>query len=484
MSYLGPVRFDVVGDRAKAAKYFGIARKFIGDLIAVGGGVMHNRMRRNLEDGTVIEVQIAGKIVSAVINVTGVGIDAENDVLMYVSSSGGELQVLNLTKKKRSTFFTGLGSLLAQQTTKGGALLYMTGSAGVVARLDMKKVEGFAKTYAVKTPDSNDYNTWGNFVGAATIVDGVAARVYKIELSPDGENLLVAFEGSGVADNFGVVIKEGVGGTLLVEAKTLDLKKIFRMSDQPAPFAWAPNSEKFYVSTVKATDNGDIQASQDLRDLITSTSDYVSVFNKDGALLGSRLLKTWAFEPTGGFFRSVKRVVVSRDNKVVYVSVEGGVFWTDTGSYIYALDATDNTLPILEAYTLPDDSKHLSLSVTPGGGRLTLLRQLGADPATVMEFDISNGGLELLSNTASLNFNTPTQTGLNKPEVLRAAPHSSIPGDATLRFLHSKNGAVSVMYAYNDFAKPPISEYDISEFNTFAPYCLFRKTTVQKVAPK
>ncbi len=62
--YHGPVRFNVIGDRRLAAPYYGVARRFLGDLASrlAEAGISAGYQERRFNDGTVIRVQVAGEV--------------------------------------------------------------------------------------------------------------------------------------------------------------------------------------------------------------------------------------------------------------------------------------------------------------------------------------------------------------------------------------------------------------------------------------
>ncbi len=71
MEYLRPVRLVLQGDRDKAHAHVRDARRLIASLRARSAGVMSNRDVRELSDGTIIEVIIAGLDTTAIITAPG-----------------------------------------------------------------------------------------------------------------------------------------------------------------------------------------------------------------------------------------------------------------------------------------------------------------------------------------------------------------------------------------------------------------------------
>jgi len=72
--YQPPVRFNVIGDRRLAAPYYGVARRFLGDLASrlFEAGISSGTAERRFNDGTVIRVSVMGEIYEVEIRVAQV----------------------------------------------------------------------------------------------------------------------------------------------------------------------------------------------------------------------------------------------------------------------------------------------------------------------------------------------------------------------------------------------------------------------------
>lgn len=439
------------GDRAAAEPYLPYARKLLG---FVKQDAQANRLRthqatKQLPDGALVVAEIVGDIPRITITPPPGGGFVEEVIYLYASSDGG-LRIFDLGTRKLVKTITGLGDYDLQAVSESGLVAWMTYqpaaiSAAVIARVDIAATTAAGRTYPVQTPaeDPDDPPV------AGTALDSDAAL-----LSPDGKRLLLRFSSSGVAS----AIREGVGGVLLVDTETLEpLRAPIRMTYDPAPMAWAPDSSRFYLGCALPDDVGDLPDSAGrLAALTTSSADYVAAFDADGVLLGAQQVSTWDEAPNSGFSRHVKGLAATADR--VYASV-------DVPPTLQALKAADLApVATLDLSDLGAAAPPL-LCLARDGTRLFL-----ANGDAVGVAALANDELELEQVVTHAEY--ATDAPLREPAypVLQLGPRSRVgqpPDDR--RFFLNTDGDSRVLRAFRQFdlhegAPRDAYQFDLAEW--------------------
>lgn len=268
-----------------------------------------------LADGTEVTARFIGDMPEVTYRHTGEEVGVEEVIHLYASSSGG-LRIIDLGTRLLTKTLLGLEDWDLQSVSSNGRIAWMVYQPSVIAfaaaaRVDIAASTATNRTYTVMTPaaDPDDPPEPGRAIDADAAL-----------LSPDGTRLLLHFSASGTT---GGSLREGVGGVLLVDAETLvPLRAPIRMTFDPAPMAWAPDSSRFYLGCSMPDDIGDLPDSAARLDaLTTSNNDYVVAFDANGIWQGAQAVASWQFAPDAGFARRVKALAAT--NERVYASVDG-----------------------------------------------------------------------------------------------------------------------------------------------------------------
>jgi hypothetical protein len=282
-----------------------------------------------------------------------------------------------------------------------------------------------------------------------------------ISLSPDGKLALVHFGGSMTT---GGVVREGVGGVLLVDAETLaPLREPIRMTFKPAPVAWAPDSSRFYVACSQPDDVGDAPTDARLQALTESEQDYIAAFSADGVLIGAVSIASWTFTPDSGWSRLVRSIAASNDRVYIGVAPDLG---DPQPPRLLALNsdtlAVEDSLPLGAASA----AAPTTICVARGGSTVTL-----AYSDRVAEVAVADGGALSLSFVSQhTDFTTYAPIRADATAVLQLGPESraGVPAD-NRRFHYNHDTDIRVVRGYRDVslddAGDPQPEYvlDLNE---------------------
>ena len=460
----------VNGDRALAAPYLPYARKMLGYVQEqrASNGVQTQELNRVLKDGTRITASFAGNIPRIEITPANPKAPMEEVIYLYVSATDG-LRIYDLGTRTLVKHVTGLGAYLLHDVNAAGNVAWLAYDLGVstasMARVDITALSAFGVTYTVKTPAPDEDDP---------PIDGVASESNDATLSPDEKVLLMHFGGSATT---GGILQEGVGGVLVLDPTTLLMRRPpIRMTFEPAPLAWAPDSSRFYVGCSRNDDVGDLPATARLQDLTESTNDYVAVFDADGVLLGSRQLATWLDPPGAGFSRMVKGIVAS--NERVYVSVDGVIGFTGDLPTLYVLDATDSTLPVVTSLSLSSITTieaPPNLCLSRDGKTLTL-----SYPERVVELDVAGDALAIRYVAEHAQLHTWAPGREPAYDELQLGPLSRFGGQPdNRRFFYNIDTDVNVVRAYATFELggdgDPSKRYEL-DLRAVSPDVTFKRT--------
>lgn len=295
------------------------------------GGVTTQVIRREAPDGTLVEARLVdGEPVVTYLPKGSEGA-MEEVIYLYASAEDG-LHVYDLGRKQQAQLITGLGAYGVHDVSKDGKVAYLsTGGATtmVTVRVDIPALTAFGYSYQVKTANAPD---------DGVPIDGLASATEagRLQRSPDGKKLLVHFGGSMTT---GGIAREGIGGLLLVDESTLAPSRApIRMTFKPAPMAWAPNSEHFYVGCSLSDDPGDLTDTARLGAAASSVTDYVAKFDAAGVLQTSQAVTTWSFTPDAGFSRLVQGIAASDEHVFVSINADIG----SPGGPILQVHTADN----------------------------------------------------------------------------------------------------------------------------------------------
>jgi hypothetical protein len=249
-----------------------------------------------------------------------------------------------------------------------------------------------------------------------------------------------------------------------------------RMTFEPAPMAWAPDSSRFYLGCSRNDDVGDVPTTARLQALTESPNEYVAVFDADGVLLGSRQLTTWLDPPDAGFARMVKGIVANAER--VYVSVDGVLGFTGMLPMLYVLDATDDTLPILGSMplgTITVDEAPPNLCLARDGKTLTLSY---AD--RVAELDVSSDDPAIRYVAEHADFHTWAPGRDPAYDELQLGPLSRFGGQPdNRRFFYNIDTDVNVVRGYGTLElgddDNPAERYEL-DLRAASPGVTFKKT--------
>lgn len=429
------------------------------------GGSKSQTITRQLPDGSVVRARYVGDQPVIEISTAPAPPGGIEEIIHLFASSPGGLRIFDLGSKTLVRTVTGVEAYDLHAVSRDGDIAWMgyapafSNPSAIVARVDLANNSAFGYSYAANTPNAG-----------GTTDAGLAIGVDAITQSPDDALILVHFSGSGTT---GGVVREGVGGVILADSETLvPIRPPIRMTFEPAPFAWRPDGERFFLAASKNDDVGDAPTNARLTALTESTTDYVAAFDKDGLLLGSRLLVTWATAPDAGFSRSIKAIVATNDR--LYVSARD--FDANTRT-LYVLDAATTSMNVLGSFdltaTLADAPSILCL--TRGGTRLR-----AATGTRILEFDVENATPSLLYNVAKPEYATLAPSRAESFDALQLGPKSRLgrPPDDRQFFMNYDTiptPDIRVLRAYRKFeagSDDPVYEFDLAEWETDLNYRL------------
>jgi hypothetical protein len=413
-------------------------------------------IHRTLDDGTKLSAYVRGKD-NYWVSITEAGeeeIGGEDEVDItraYISSTGG-LRVYDLASKKLVKTLTGLENFEVDDVSAGGNIVYMSGTLAV--RVDLTNDSAFGYSYVIDALD----------IGPVIVPDQYA-HVIGGRLSPDETLFLAAFDESYVPGT-GVAI-DALGGFVLADATTLaPVRDEFRMSFRPQCAAWSADSQSFFMATSMDTDPGGVPN----LDVVDSQYDYISKFDRDGVLLGSRLMVDFGFSPGSGFNRRVKVMCANRDSTRLYAMVH----CADALSRIFVLDTTDDTLPIMNSVVVSTVGSGTVrvMNVNAENTRLTVLD----NNDLVMEFDIVGDVMTMIHSTPGADYAATTNSGINSfgCQVIRNTPASP---NKTQMFYNTVD---DTLRAYKSFEQPEVYKFPLVTTglkNRYALAHIGRRTT-------
>ncbi|HEY9471102.1 MAG TPA: hypothetical protein VIQ76_15965 [Propionibacteriaceae bacterium] len=424
-------RPDLVKEGEKMLGYLAEQRRISG----VKSQVIHRRM----PDGSVVRAQFVGDQPMIEITTAQAGGQLEEVIHLFVSSSDG-LHIFDLGSKKEVQLITGLGDYNVHAVTGTGKIAYLSNdnSTGqlIVVRADISALDAFGFIYTVKTPDSPSSNP--PIDGYAT-----AADAGLISVSPDGKLALVHFGGSMTTTG---IIREGVGGILLIDTETLEpVRPPIRMTFKPAPVAWAPDSSKFYIACSQPDDVGDSPTNSRLQALTESEQDYVAAFSSDGDLISSTPVAAWTVPPDSGFSRLTR--AMAADAERVFLSIIPDPADPQPPRLV-VLDA--DSLAVKSSLALdtidPDDAPTV-ICLSRSGSTITLSY---ADRVAEVSID-SGDSMEVEFFSTHEFFITYAPTRADAVEVLQLGPESSIGAKPdNRRFHYAQDTGVRIVRGYND----------------------------------
>ena len=399
--------------------------------------------------------------------------ELEEIIYLYISSAGG-LRIFDLGTKTLVKTVTGLHPYEVDSVSEDGKIVHMTsGNGGAVVRVDVSELTAFGffnypAYWWDTTLDPDNYS-----LGLSLPAESKA--------SPDGTQLLISYDRVGLVSGPSFLTKEALGGFELADATTLvPLRPSIRMSAGPQVSAWAPDSQRFYLST-KATVDGNGFPPAPPNDLSLVRSDYVSVFSRAGALLGSRQVGTFTSDPLDGQYTLTEWLEPRPDNTRLYVAAVTEVFEPlGPGVRFTTLDTTDNTLPIVSAVHIPGIGRSSCQSSLSHSGKTLMTAAGGVTPA-IIETIVKDGEddtMELVAVHESPNFATTAANSGGDGEftyrVLQKGPKSRVgqPPDNRWFFLTKNGSTPATLFAYRDFANDPVYQLDLSAYAVHKRYAL------------
>lgn len=374
--------------------------------------------------------------------------EMEEIIYAYMTSAAG-LRVVDLGSKQVVLTVSGLAEYEVDDVTPDGQLVYLTGLYSPV-RLDLASFSAFGYIYSVPALKLNGDVVTGN------------CQTNALRLSPALDRALIAF-GTTYDPNTSQAI-DGLGGFILADAETLaPLRSPLRMSYRPQAMAWSPDGERFFLGVSRATD----PAGTPSLSVTTSTTDYIAVFDRNGVLLGTRLMASWGFTPDAGFARLVRALAVTPDGERLLAVVAPAV-GSGEPYRLYALDATDPTLPVVDSLALGTTIANDVRVLEPGyGGKVAL--QFSAD--TIGEFSVSP--LAEQHRTTSAAFTTAVASGPQEAglRAIRNGPKSLVgaPPDDRQFVLDIDSGTLR---GYRGFDNDAVYELDLSAFTVNKRFAL------------
>lgn len=402
----------------------------LGRAKASGLGVM--TVKKTLPDGTQITATKRGEITGVSIQ-TGRGKEGAQQgiiesVKAYISSTGG-LRIFDLIQKKLVKTLTGLEDYEVNDVSINGRIVHMSGD-GIAVRVDLANDSAFG------------YNYPADGIELDNDIVPAFAEIHGSRLSPDDTRLVHAFDRT-----YTPIVIDGLGGFIVADAETLaPLRNPIRMSFRPQCALWAPDSQRFYLSTSLDTDSDGVP----LVEVSESMSDYVSSFTRDGVLIASREVATHPFPPNTGIARRIRSMAIHPNGTRLYVHVRK----VDNTYAVHALDLTDDAMPIVATHDFTsagtDDCREMI--VNPGGSRLVMLMSGVTD---IVQLSLEDDDLTQIDRTTSVDFVGGDTSGTNqfRAPAIREAPHA-------------KTGAM-IFYNDSDFTLRGYRKFDQPETYTY-----------------
>lgn len=389
---------------------------------------------REAPDGTLVTARFVGDQPEVSYQPRAGGGEAQELLFLYTSSPTYGLCVFDTGSKKMVRNFTGLETLSLLEVDDKGAVAYM-GLQTLAARVDMREVSAFGKSYQLKT------SPLPSSPGDPTVV-GVAAQVSAGFVSPDGTRVVFIYE-AGALDGGGggLVIRDGMGAAILADGETLEPVRepirgaIWSIANTLQAVAWSADSRFFYTTSMLGYDVGDLDNVDQFGLFYASDEHYLCKYTRDGELVSAVPLAMWGLPEVSrpGLGMMLRGVEVRGDR--VYVSRISWFMPDAVGLYI--LDADD--LSVLAFEPVSDFYSYVIQFAVQGD---TLVAQ-GRDPDgtandVYVVYDISDDQFarrydvlnpELLFN--KMGFGPRSRTNLPTDGLLFAAA-TNTDGDPTL----------------------------------------------------